>query len=1066
MTVKFTNNASTTIGTGINASATSLTVASASSFPSLSGADDYCYLTLQGATNTTREVVKATALSGNTFTIVRAQDNTSAASWLAGDIVELRMTAALLTDVIDAATVEGVKTNYQYTPTAGQTVFSGADNASATMIINQAALVSVYMNGVRLVQGTDYSVSSANNTVTLGIGATTADIIDIEVYGNFVGQSGAAVGITGGSITGTAITATSLGATGTATLNTLVSNNATISGGSLDGVTIGGTTRGAISGNAISGTSFASTGNMTFGDNNKAIFGAGSDLQIYHDGSNSYIDDAATGHLFIRSNGDGIYLRSNTNEEIAHFNVNGSVKAYYDNSLKLATTATGIDVTGTVTADGLTVDGLAAISSTTPELRMFETDTTDLNTQLRSGVGKFEIKTLNDAVTLATKRFELDHATGDISFYNDAAAQGLFWDSSASRLGLGTTLPAQKLDVRSASSGVVARISGPNAYNAESGLEFSIGRAKISGVLNSGGGTPGTSLRFHTMPDDGSITEAMRIDASGDLNLVNTGLASLNFTTDGSSDYARITGGKSGSGVGELQFWTYSSGISRAATIDASGRLLINKTNNDGSLNLQVKAPTGFSVGSGFYSGGAQSTIEFQDANTTANYKVRIGSETDDLLMFAGGTERMRIAADGSISTPTAGTSNVRLGVNAGNSIASGGNYNTVVGDEAGTALSTGDYNTALGFDAGKAVDTGFQNTLIGGLAGSAMDTGNLNTAVGIAALTADTKGQNSTAIGRRALATQNFTSATDSYNTAVGALAGEKVTTGIQNTLIGGLAGDALQTGYHNVALGYAALTSDTNGSSSVAIGNEALSTQNLTIADDSYNVAVGDQTGKRLTYGTFNTLLGALAGGQITTGQDNIIIGFAAGAHTTNLQTGSRNVLLGAYIDTTTTGATDAIGLGYNVSAAGGYTTLGVNTSDIRAQHGVATWATVSDQRYKKDIVDSTTGLSFINALRPRTFKYKTLGELPETFNAYEEGSTEVFKNSDTNHGFIAQEIKAAIDADSSIADGFKLWDDREDGSQEVAEAALIPVLVKAIQELSAQNAALTARIAALEE
>ena len=268
MTVKFTNNASTTVGTGINASATSLTVASASSFPSLSGADDYCYLTIQGATNSTREVVKATALSSNTFTIVRAQDNTSAGTWAAGDVVELRMTAALLTDVIDAATVEGVKTNYQYTPTAGQTVFSGSDNASATMIINQAALVSVYMNGVRLVQGTDYNVSSANNTVTLGIGATTADIIDIEVYGNFVGQSGAAVGITGGSITGTAITATSLGATGTATLNTLVSNNATISGGSLNGVTIGGTTRGAISGNAISGTSFASTGDITISNGN------------------------------------------------------------------------------------------------------------------------------------------------------------------------------------------------------------------------------------------------------------------------------------------------------------------------------------------------------------------------------------------------------------------------------------------------------------------------------------------------------------------------------------------------------------------------------------------------------------------------------------------------------------------------------------------------------------------------------------------------------------------------------------------------------------------------------
>jgi hypothetical protein len=361
MTVKFTNNASTTVGTGINASATSLTVASASSFPSLSGADDYCYLTLQGATNTTREVVKATALSGNTFTIVRAQDNTSATSWVAGDIVELRMTAALLTDVIDAATVEGVKTNYQYTPTAGQTVFSGADNASATMIINQAALVSVYMNGVRLVQGTDYSVSSANNTVTLGIGATTADIIDIEVYGNFVGQSGAAVGITGGSITGTAITATSLGATGTATLNTLVSNNATISGGSLDGVTIGGTTRGAISGNAISGTSFASTGNMTFGDNNKAIFGAGSDLQIYHTGSNSYIKDAGVGALIQLTNSWNLNNAADTQNMITATE-GGDARLFYSGAVKLATSSSGISVTGTVTADGLTVSNAGSNS--------------------------------------------------------------------------------------------------------------------------------------------------------------------------------------------------------------------------------------------------------------------------------------------------------------------------------------------------------------------------------------------------------------------------------------------------------------------------------------------------------------------------------------------------------------------------------------------------------------------------------------------------------------------------------------------------------------------------------
>ena len=111
------------------------------------------------------------------------------------------------------------------------------------------------MNGVRLVQGTDYTVSAANNTITLTTGATTADIIDIEVYGNFTGQSGAAVAITGGSITGTAITATTLGASSTATLNTFVSSNATISGGTINNVAIGGTTQAAGNFTDITGSS-------------------------------------------------------------------------------------------------------------------------------------------------------------------------------------------------------------------------------------------------------------------------------------------------------------------------------------------------------------------------------------------------------------------------------------------------------------------------------------------------------------------------------------------------------------------------------------------------------------------------------------------------------------------------------------------------------------------------------------------------------------------------------------------------------------------------------------------
>jgi cytoskeletal protein CcmA (bactofilin family) len=437
--------------------------------------------------------------------------------------------------------------------------------------------------------------------------------------------------------------------------------------------------------------------------------------------------------------------------------------------------------------------------------------------------------------------------------------------------------------------------------------------------------------------------------------------------------------------------------------------------------------------------------------------------------------------ADGAdIITASAGTSNFRAGVNAGNSIESGGNYNTVVGDEAGTAITTGGPNTAVGYQAGTAITTGDNNT-----------------AMGYRALYTEDTGNRSVAIGDYTLTVQNNDDS--NYNTAVGYAAGAAVTTGTINTLIGGLAGSACTVGNSNVAVGYGALQTDTAGDRAVAIGVNALVAQNFTSTTDNYNVAVGYEAGSSVTTGVQNTFLGSLAGDAnttasnntavgysalganttgtqnvavgtyagdaVTTGGYNCIMGYQAGTYITDLITGDANCIIGSYARTTATDSANANIYGSEVTGAGGYTTVGFQNDDIRAAHGSITWATVSDERYKKDITDSTAGLSFINALQPRTFKYKTLGELPETFSAYEADSTKVFKNSNTNHGFIAQEVKAAIDADDSIKDGFKLWDDREDGSQEVAEAALIPVLVKAIQELSAQNDALTTRITALE-
>jgi len=171
-------------------------------------------------------------------------------------------------------------------------------------------------------------------------------------------------------------------------------------------------------GNTTSGTDLAvSTGDdITFADSSKAIFGDGSDLQIYHDGSNSFIDDAGTGNLQIR--GTQIKLQKYTGENMFVGISDGAASMYYDNAQKIATTATGIDVTGSVTADELTVDGDLAVSAANSRIRLFETDTTDLNTQLQNQAGDFNISRLDDDASASTLQFKIDHATGNVSIPN------------------------------------------------------------------------------------------------------------------------------------------------------------------------------------------------------------------------------------------------------------------------------------------------------------------------------------------------------------------------------------------------------------------------------------------------------------------------------------------------------------------------------------------------------------------------------------------------------------------------------------------------------------------------
>ena len=89
---------------------------------------------------------------------------------------------------------------------------------------------------------------------------------------------------------------------------------------------------------------------LILSDSEKLIFGDSSDLQFYHDGNNSFIDEVGTGDLYIRATSKIELKTHNGAETYAQFNANGASKLYHDNSSKLATTSTGATVTGLLTA--------------------------------------------------------------------------------------------------------------------------------------------------------------------------------------------------------------------------------------------------------------------------------------------------------------------------------------------------------------------------------------------------------------------------------------------------------------------------------------------------------------------------------------------------------------------------------------------------------------------------------------------------------------------------------------------------------------------------------------------
>ena len=366
------------------------------------------------------------------------------------------------------------------------------------------------------------------------------------------------------------------------------------------------------------------TGDLALGDNVKAIFGTGSDLQIYHDG-NSKIADVGGGKLELHSDGTGVFIQKGATEYMAQFLTDGAVSLYHDNAAKLATTSTGVDITGTLTSDGLTSSAVITAQegrSNTAGTGQIVIDPDDTTVSAAFRLDQTDNKLNIDMTNGGTWQKKLSVYTGgDISFYEDTGTTAKFvWKSADERLGIGTSSPSATLQVEGTTNGLQS-VFGLDS----SGLKISTFQktGNDAGVILDAQESSNGTLTFAT-----TGTERMRIDSSGNVGIgvismvnplhvgvtPNTASKTSGSAFDGGAlrldgsfgsadaEVGILAGQNDGlsSGIGfsrqsssdwgtQIKFYTHSPAITTTdelterMRIDSSGNLLVGKTSSNGT---------------------------------------------------------------------------------------------------------------------------------------------------------------------------------------------------------------------------------------------------------------------------------------------------------------------------------------------------------------------------------------------------------------------------------------------------------------------------------------------------
>ena len=514
------------------------------------------------------------------------------------------------------------------------------------------------------------------------------------------------------------------------------------------------------------------------------------------------------------------------------------------------------------------------------------------------------------------------------------------------------------------------------------------------------------------------VRETTSTTGTGTLTLTGpfSGFRAFSAIGDGNTTYYAIADANTGEWeVGVGTYSTSGNTLSRDTVLDSSntGSLVVFAT---GAKDVICTQPAERAV---YLEAAGTSTIVpgITISGLTASTALALDASKDIVSVANTGTGSNVLNTSPTLVTPALGTPSSGVVTNLTGTASI--NINGTVGAStpstgAFTTLSASGTSTLAAVNSGALAVTGAISsttdaTLSGVRVGKGAGAIASNTALGSGALNANTTGSNNTANGLNAL----YSNTTGSNNTASGVNALNANTTGNWNTASGRAALYYNTTGSSNTASGQGALYSNTTGSSNTASGINALYSNTTGI----YNTASGFQALYSNTTGSYNTASGRAALYYNTTGSGN---------------TALNPLSSGGYAPV------------FNPTTENNRFCMG-STAVTNAYIQVA-WTVVSDARDKINFAPVPHGLEFVKALQPTAYQFRIARDSEET-------------NGGVRYGFKAQDVLELEGTNPVIVDN-------EDADKlRMVDTALIPVIVKAIQEQQALIESLTTRLTALE-